>query len=171
MAVDVVVLNGGSSAGKTSIGRCLQALSPRPWLLIGVDDLVDVAPASAISFGPAGEVVLGEQWRELEAAWSRGVAEMARAGVGVILDDVFLDGALSQQRTAARLDGLAVLWVGVRCDPDVASARERARGDRVVGMAARQAEVVHRGVVYDLEVDTSAATSEECAGVIAARLG
>lgn len=61
MAVDVVVLNGGSSAGKTSIGRCLQDLLPRPWLLLGVDDLIDVGPSSLISYGPRGEVVLGDQ--------------------------------------------------------------------------------------------------------------
>ena len=170
MAVDVVVLNGGSSSGTTSIGRCLQEVLVRPWLLLGVDDLIDVAPSSVISYGPHGEVVLGEQWGALEAAWSRGVAAMARAGAGVIVDDVFLDGALSQRRAAGYLEGLEVLWVGVRCAPEVAAARERARGDRVVGMAARQAEVVHRGVDYDVVVDSACASALECARVIAARV-
>lgn len=54
MAVGVVVLNGGSSAGKTSIGRCLQDVLPRPWLLLGVDDLINAAPSSLISYGPQG---------------------------------------------------------------------------------------------------------------------
>ncbi len=170
MAVDVVVLNGGSSAGKTSIGRCLQDLLPRPWLLLGVDDLIDVAPSSVVSYGSQGEVVLGDHWRTLEAAWSRGVAAMARAGAGVIIDDVFLDGAASQQRTSEHLGGLRVLWVGVHCAPEVAEAREGARGDRPAGMAAGQAVAVHRGVVYDLVVDTSTASSKECASLIAARV-
>ena len=142
----------------------------RPWLLLGVDDLIDVAPASVISYGPHGEVILGEQWRALEAAWSRGVAAMARAGAGVIINDVFLDGALSQRRAAGYLEGLEVLWVGVRCAPEVAAARERARGDRAVGMAAGQAEVVHRGVDYDVVVDSGSASALECARVIAARV-
>lgn len=128
VTVDVVVLNGGSSSGKTSIGRCLQELLPRPWLLVGADDLIDVAPSSVISYGPQGEVVLGEQWRALEAAWSSGVAAMARAGAGVIIDDVFLEGALSQRRTGHHLEGLNVLWVGVRCASEVATARELVRG-------------------------------------------
>ena len=170
MAVDVVVLNGGSSAGKTSIGRCLQDLLPRPWLLLGVDDLIHIAPSSLVSYGPQGGVVLGDQWRALEAAWSRGVAAMARAGAGVIIDDVFLDGAVSQQRTSEYLEGLAVLWVGVHCSPEVAAARERARGDRPAGMAVGQATAVHRGVVYDLVVDSSTASPKECAGLIAARV-
>lgn len=171
MAVDVVVLNGGSSSGTTSIGRCLQELLPWPWLLLGVDDLIDVAPSSVISYGARGEVVLGEQWRALEAAWSRGVAAMARAGAGVIIDDVFLEGALSQQRTRDSLEGLDVLWVGVRCAPEVATAREQARGDRPAGMAAGQAEVVHRGVVYDVVVDSGCASAQECVALIAARMG
>lgn len=170
MTVDVVVLNGGSSSGKTSIGRCLQELLPRPWLLVGVDDLIDVAPSSVISYGPQGDVVLGEQWRALEAAWSSGVAAMARAGAGVIIDDVFLDGALSQRRTGHHLEGLNVLWVGVRCAPEVAAAREQVRGDRPAGMAAGQAEVVHRGVDYDVVVDSGASSAEDCARLIAARV-
>ncbi|GAA3485283.1 hypothetical protein GCM10018966_098160 [Streptomyces yanii] len=61
-----------------------------------------------------------------------------------------------------------MLWVGVRCESTVAAGREIARGDRVTGMAASQADVVHRGVVYDLEVDTTHAESMECARAIAA---
>jgi chloramphenicol 3-O phosphotransferase len=37
-------------------------------------------------------------------------------------------------------------------------------------MAASQAELVHRGVAYDLEVDTTHTESMECARTIAARL-
>jgi chloramphenicol 3-O phosphotransferase len=37
-------------------------------------------------------------------------------------------------------------------------------------MAVSQAEVVHRGVVYDLQVDTTHTEALECAEAIAARL-
>ena len=63
-----------------------------------------------------------------------------------------------------------MLWVGVRCDGAVAAGREIARGDRVTGMAASQADLVHRGVTYDLEVDTTHTESMECARAIAARV-
>ena len=43
----VIVLNGGSSAGKTGIARCLQAILPQPWIRLGVDGLVDALPACA----------------------------------------------------------------------------------------------------------------------------
>jgi chloramphenicol 3-O phosphotransferase len=50
----------------------------------------------------------------------------------------------------------------------VAAVREIARGDRVTGMAAAQAEQVHLGVLYDLEVDTTHSDPMECARIIAA---
>jgi chloramphenicol 3-O phosphotransferase len=97
---------------------------------------------------------------------------MARSGVGIVLDEVFLGGGGdSQARLAAALAGLEVLWVGVRCPADVAAAREASRADRVPGMAAAQAEIVHRGVHYDLEVDTSESDPAGCATAIAARVG
>lgn len=63
-----------------------------------------------------------------------------------------------------------MLWVGVRCESAVAAGREVARGDRVRGMAVSQAEVVHQGVVYDLEVDTTHTESLVCARTIAAHV-
>jgi chloramphenicol 3-O phosphotransferase len=111
----VIVLNGGSSSGKTGIARCLQAILPRPWIRIGVDDLLDALPPalmgsdSGVAFGRQGEVTLGDGFREIEAAWMAGVAAMARAGARIIVDDVFLGGAASQERIRAHLEGLGVL--------------------------------------------------------------
>ncbi|WP_442906162.1 chloramphenicol phosphotransferase CPT [Kitasatospora sp. NBC_00458] len=172
----VIVLNGGSSSGKSGIARCLQAVLPDPWLALGTDTLVEAMPASmqtadgGIGFAPDGEVTVGPEFRTLEAAWIEGIAAMARAGARVIVDEVFLGGPDSQQRWRKALGGLRVLWVGVRCDGAVAAGREVARGDRTIGMAASQADAVHRGVRYDLEVDTAHAESMECARTIAAHV-
>ena len=172
--IQVVVLNGGSSSGKTGIARCLQAILPLPWIRLGVDDLIDALPpslldsGSGISFGRQGEVTVSDGFRESETAWMAGVAAMARAGARIILDDVFLGGVASQERARAHLEGLGVLWVGVHCDPAIAAGREIARGDRVTGVAASQTEMVHKGVIYDIEVDTSHTESLGCARLIAA---
>ena len=176
MTTQVIVLNGGSSSGKTGVARCLKAILPQPWLSFGIDNLLDALPpslmgaGSGIEFGTQGEISVGEGFREIEAAWLTGIAAMVRAGAHVIIDDVFLNGGDSQERIRPHLEGLEVLWVGVRCDPEIVVGREIARGDRMVGMAASQAEMVHRGVVYDVEVDTSHTESLECARVIAAHV-
>ncbi|MEX2981163.1 chloramphenicol phosphotransferase CPT [Streptomyces sp. C36] len=172
----MIILNGGSSSGKSGIVRCLQDVLPDPWLAFGCDSFVDAMPAKmrasdeGIRIASDGGVSVGADFRALEAAWTEGIAAMARGGARVIIDDVFLGGAASQQRWQKALDGLAVLWVGVRCESAVAAGREIARGDRVQGMAALQAEVVHDGVFYDLEVDTTHTESLACALTIAAHV-
>ncbi|MFI8371615.1 chloramphenicol phosphotransferase CPT [Streptomyces sp. NPDC085466] len=173
----MIILNGGSSSGKTGIVRCLQQVLPDPWLAFGVDSFVDALPArmresdDGIVFDADGGVGVGPEFRTLEAAWMEGIVAMARAGARIVVDDVFLGGAESQRRWREAVEGVEVLWVGVRCDGAVAAGREIARGDRVQGMAATQADVVHEGVEYDLEVDTGHAESWDCARTIAARVG
>ncbi|MEV5388009.1 chloramphenicol phosphotransferase CPT [Streptomyces sp. NPDC052721] len=176
MTTQVILLNGGSSAGKSGIARCLQTVLPDPWLVFGIDSLVDALPPElqgtdgGIEFAEDGGVRVGADFRALEAAWMEGVAATARAGARIVVDDVFLGGAASQERWRKALAGLDVLWVGVRCDAEVAAAREIARGDRTQGMAAAQADLVHHGVSYDLEVDTTHTESLMCARGIAARV-
>jgi chloramphenicol 3-O phosphotransferase len=175
VATQVIVLNGGSSSGKSGIARCLQTVLPDPWLAFGIDTLITAMPPSlgpsgaGIHIDESGAVSVGPAFRALEAAWIEGIAAIARAGARVIVDEVFLGGTSSRQRWEKALHGLDVLWVGVRCDAAVATGREVARGDRVPGMAAAQAELVHRDMIYDLEVDTTHTESLDCARTIAAR--
>lgn len=173
-----MVLNGGSSSGKSSIARRLQDLLGPTWLTLGVDDLIRALPGGddpvdagpSIDFESDGSVTVGDDFRRAEAAWYQGLAAIGRAGTGLILDEVFMGGRVSQDRLAAALSGLAVMWVGVGCAPGVAAARERTRPDRVVGMARLRAERVHEGVCYDLVVDTTVASPTECANAVVARL-
>jgi chloramphenicol 3-O phosphotransferase len=135
-------------------GRELERLAPpglHPVLALGAGD------------GRVGQVTVGEGFREVENAWTACVAAMARAGSHHHRRRVPQRSRVTGN-TRTHLAGLKVLWVGVRCDPAIA------RGGRVTGMAASQAEIVHQGVVYDLEVDTSHTESLDCARTIAARV-
>ncbi len=169
MTTHVIVLNGGSSSGKNALATALQAALPEPWLSLSVDTFCDALPArmtdddAGISIGEDGSVGVGEEFSRLEQCWAHGVAAMARSGARVIVDDVFLGGPSSQQRWRTALDGLGVLWVGVHCAPEEAARRERSRGDRQGGMAEQQALAVHRGIDYDVEVDTTDASPAEAA--------
>ncbi|MQY10539.1 Chloramphenicol 3-O phosphotransferase [Streptomyces sp. RB5] len=173
----MIILNGGSSSGKSGIVRCLQAVLPDPWLAFGCDSFVDALPANlqdadaGITIAPDGTVEVGEDFATLERAWTEGIVTMARAGARIIIDDVFLGGARSQQRWQKALGDVPTLWVAVHCAPDTAAAREIARGDRTRGMAAAQALTVHEGVTYDVKVDTTHTESLECARTIAAHVG
>lgn len=174
MGVSVIVLNGGSSAGKSTIARSLQTEFRDAWLTFGVDILIEAMPSDlsstedGIAFHPDGTVSPGAQFRALEAAWMEGIAAMAKAGARIIIDDVFLSGAAAQGRWRTALRGLNVLWVGVRCEAEVAESREATRDDRIVGMARSQALIVHEGIDSDMVVDTTSTAAATCAQEIAA---
>lgn len=169
----MIILNGGSSSGKSSIARALQEILPGIWLTFGVDTFIDAlpgrgdSPKSGISYGPDGTVSVTDEYSRLENGWYAALQTLADAGADIILDEVLLSGGRGQQRLRSAFGGSSPLWVGVHCDPDVAAAREASRGDREAGMARRQASLVHVGVVYDIEVDTTAHSSEACARTIA----
>jgi chloramphenicol 3-O phosphotransferase len=170
----VVVLNGTSSAGKTSLAvefQELRAARGDCWVVFGIDDFLAKVPRRWIEIdavhgpyaddgvrlerdGDAARFVIGDTVRRLLTAYRRSIAEIARSGLNVVVDDVMIEHHDWDDWRAALAD-LDPVWVGVRCDLEVAVQRERARGDRVQGLVRGQAGTVHRHPVYDLELDTT----------------
>lgn len=174
--IKCIIMNGGSSSGKTSIAVALQHQLPDPWLRFSIDDLVDAMPSSLVAssdgvgIGSDGTVRPGVAFRRLESAWMKGMAAMIHGGAAVIIDDVFLTGIEGRQRWEEVLANLPVLWVGVHCDAEVAAHREQRRPDRVCGMAEHQATAVHVGITYDVAVDTTRRSAEDCARSVVQRI-
>ena len=84
----------------------------------------------------------------------------------MVVDDVFIDPQwLHAWRS--ELAETESLLVGVVAPMHVLEERERARGNRIAGEARAQVDV-HRGIEYDLTVDTSRQSPEECARSILA---
>ncbi|MDQ2756949.1 MAG: chloramphenicol phosphotransferase CPT family protein [Actinomycetota bacterium] len=143
----VVLLNGGPSSGKTSVARELQSVLDGVWLRLGVDTLLEAMPPSlshddGLEVKADGEVVVGARFAAVEDWWMAGIARMVEVGAYVVIEDNFMSGPAAQERWRAALDGVSVGWVSVRCDPVRAAEREHARGDRPLGMAAKQALAV-----------------------------
>lgn len=175
MHAQILVLNGASSAGKSSLGRALQRELGSGWFMLGVDDLL----AAILPFGDDpelfevssdGVVHTTDAFRRAEVAWYAGAAAIAQHAEGLILDEVLLDGAASQARLATALAGSTLTWIGVVCDVAVGEERERARGDRVPGMHVEQRQRVHAGVDYDHIVDTTGVTAGQAAQQLHAAL-
>src|ERR1700722_11823592 len=95
MGVEVIVLNGGSSSGKSSLAASLQAPLDGTWLTLGGDDLIralshgplDRSAGGTLRITPEGSVVVGDAFRAAEVAWYEGLAAMARTGTGLIVDE------------------------------------------------------------------------------------
>ena len=90
-------------------------------------------------------------------------------GNHVIFDHVLHDRSMYESCRSA-FDGLDVFSVGVRCPIEVLEARERARGDRVIGRARGLVDVVHSFLNYDALVDTGTADVDACVAQILAHL-
>jgi chloramphenicol 3-O phosphotransferase len=93
------------------------------------------------------------------------VVAMAEQGNNLIVDEVMI-GPGKAQDYRSLLSGFDFRFVGLFSPLDVLEARERGRGDRKAGLARWQYHRVHRGVVYDLEIDTTATTPLENAQTI-----
>jgi len=149
---------------------------PDTWLADGIDVLLELLPPAlrdndaGLKFTADRTFTVGPELRRVERAWMRSVATIARDEVNVFIDDVFLGGAASQQRWRVALGDVSHRFVAVHCARDVLLEREQARGDRHIGSAAGQFDRVHDGVDYDFEVDTTNASTAECAAAIASYL-
>ncbi|MBW3587960.1 MAG: AAA family ATPase [Actinobacteria bacterium] len=187
----MVVLNGGSSSGKSTLARAFRdarAAVGDFWLVIGIDDYFSRLPEDWLalgdhvgrfsSFGMTGrftkgggvEVSFGPVGRALLSAYQGAVAAAAHAGIQVVVDEVIFDRP-QWDGWGAALQGLDVVWVGVRCDPEVAEARELARGDRTPGKARGSASLAHEHARYDFTIDTSDRTPSEALAELLAVLG
>jgi chloramphenicol 3-O phosphotransferase len=185
----VVVLNGTSSAGKSTLATGLQArltADGECWFVIGIDDMFAKLPAPWVTYGAhigdhadqgiafrfvdgAVERRIGPVGEQVMAGYRGWVASTARAGLGVIVDEVLL----SEQDWIAwqvELAGLDVLWVRVECALAVVEARERARADRPLGLARSQIDLVHRHPAYDVVADTARVGPDEAVDTVLAAL-
>jgi chloramphenicol 3-O phosphotransferase len=97
------------------------------------------------------------------------VRALVDAGNAVIFDHVLHDRPMHESCERA-FAGLDVFRVGVICPIDILEARERARGDRVIGRARGLVDIVHSFCDYDVTVDTGRPDAERCVSEILAVL-
>jgi chloramphenicol 3-O phosphotransferase len=184
----IVVLNGASRAGKSTIARAMQETLPGVWMHLGMDAHKACTPPNrqpGVGLRPGQHQVSVEVEAcvpLLYAALYESVAAHARLGLNVVMDvnhhDSYSVPRRILQDCAGRLTGLPVLFVGVRCPVDAIWTRREAtwgqtRGvvDAGVRAAVELAQsTTHAHGTYDLEVDTSMSSAEECVAMIGKRL-
>ncbi len=188
----IVILNGAPRSGKSSIAVAIQETFDGPWMNLGIDVYVrHVTPPRyrpGIGLRPGGERPDLEPFvRTCYAALYESIAAHCRLGLNVVADVGHHDSYAVPQRIlpdcARRLDGLPVLFVGVRCPVEAIMARrnegQAGREDTYVKGSADDPvpspvllwqREVHIPGAYDLEVDTATLSPVECAEAIRRRL-
>jgi chloramphenicol 3-O phosphotransferase len=165
----VILLNGASSSGKSSIAAALQAAIEEPFLHYGFDHLREsgVIPLDRFRNGDF-------QWPlEREAIFDglhRSIQAFSAAGNNLIVDHI-----VETPDWIRRLIGLLadsdVFFVGIHCPLEELERREIARGDRRPGEARRDHEAIHRHAVYDLELNSLEPPAENAAKLLGAWRG
>jgi len=164
----IIVLNGPSSAGKTTLSRNLQKIWDRPLYYLSYDS-VDwyMAP-----FGVTGRDYGMNPERDFLAVMYESAAAICRSGRDVVIDNCLFDCEDILEMSQEILQGCPVTMVRVKLPLDELERREIARGDRTPGKARWQEEHItpKEDGAYDVIVDTSH-DSMECAEKIKAFFG
>ncbi|MCA8214414.1 chloramphenicol phosphotransferase CPT family protein [Burkholderia cepacia] len=153
----IVVLNGPSSAGKSTLSRYLCENLGEHHLHVELDVFRNMEPPNYWAVEkPLAQIRVAALCRAINAT----AATFSRHGQAVIVDYVLSPDAWRYM--LEDLVDLPVFIVGVFCSLDVLIDRERIRGDRKIGLAASQHDKIHAGRHYDYVVDTSSTNEIEC---------
>ena len=196
MTGQIVILNGPSRSGKTTIANLIQETFDGVWMNLGMDAHIAMTSPryrpgvglrphrTTVPLKQPGRVSL----RELEdvvpslyAALYESMAAHARLGLHVVADlyhhDFYSRPLGILEACAPRLDGLPVLFVGVVCSSDEIWRRREATWGQVrdevddgVRLAVELHQEAARSLTYDLELDTAEMAPQECVEAIRHRL-
>lgn len=139
---NIVLLNGPSSAGKSTLSRELQERLEGS-VIISIDDYMTTDPR---------ETIYEDDIYEIMPAMCRDIKEYVRKGKTVIIDHAITSERIYDMFLDAAKEGDA-LTVKVVCDIEILRQREIERGDRCPGSAEASLEYLWPKEGYDLTVD------------------
>lgn len=179
----ILLINGPSSSGKTTLAKTFTDIVNEPWLIMGIDFCMDMLSQRYIgnnltakngfyyiqhysnhhittesTVGPIGDAVL-----KLIPVMAKIIAD---AGFNIIIDEVILsdDRFLTYLNYFYSYNSYAI---GITCNIDILESREAIRGNRRPGLARGQLDLIHTGIrAYDIMLDTGNQSSFLCAEII-----
>ena len=160
----VVLLNGPSSSGKSTLARALQQLiadkGSKRYEVVSIDDFLPMSP---------DETIYEDDVFSISDDLCKKAQEILETGAGVIIDHVITSERIFE-RLKENLSSSRIQTVCVTCPLQVLRTREQARGNRCPGSAEASAEYLFPKEGYDLTVDTGTKSPEENALMIFGQL-
>ena len=150
----IIYLEGVSRSGKTTLAKTLQARLNEPYFLLSGDMFWEIAPEK---FRNNMDVI----FPKIDAITPYTMKLFSDLGVDTIIDMVPVRGGFIKA-----LYNCPVLYVKVSCSLEELRHREKNRSDRQIGLAESQIETLFSNDKYDIVVDTSIDTADECADKI-----
>jgi chloramphenicol 3-O phosphotransferase len=177
----IIIINGAPSAGKTSIIKEMQKIYPQPLLRTGIDHFWATIPDQYKEFGaqadqgyhfiqstdkdgnPVAQAQSGPLGKKIDNTIAQVVKCLADCGHDVAVDEILWEKRELQNYRKA-LKNHSVYFIGVICDLQELERREKARGNREIGLARGHIDIVHQHKdYYDLVIDSTNCDAATCA--------
>jgi chloramphenicol 3-O phosphotransferase len=148
----IIIINGPSSSGKTTLALALQKQLDVPFIRFSFDLFLDhkAFPLEQIKNGKFS-------WEQMRPSVFQGLHQclpaLATAGNNIIFDHIIETKAWLYELVSL-ISELDVFFVGVHCSLAELERREMQRGDRRPGEARQDFETVHSIPTYDLEINS-----------------
>lgn len=178
----IILLNGPSSSGKSTIAEILQEIMDEQYLIIGLDKFhqlyKDSIPNNFNSPKIPKDISVEDQYEfrnknpsiiKQSLTFHQFLAAFSLAGNNIISDTV-IDLKIVEEHLIEILADFPVFLVGVSCSLEELEKREKSRIERRKGLAKEHYDIMHAYDFYDFEVDTSKLSPRECAEKIKAEL-
>ena len=144
----IILLNGPSSSGKSTLAKELQVLirerRSENYEVVSIDDFMKTNPM---------ETIYEDDVFTISGDLCERVLEILRTGSGVIIDHVITSERIFRQLKEI-LSAYPLRMVHITCPVEILRKREQARGDRCSGSAEASAEYLYPKDGYDLIIDT-----------------
>jgi chloramphenicol 3-O phosphotransferase len=176
----VIIINGGSSTGKTTMALEFQEIMYEPYFLLGIDSFWVTMPEKEIDLERVTpryykwcqeeteegqryyRILPGQFLNEIMLARYKSMAAYLDRGLNVVADEVFWsrDWLLESLRVFKPYE---CFYVGLFCEDQELLSREIQRGDRYIGWARGSQIYCHKDALYDLRIDNTYKRPQECA--------
>ncbi|SHO50790.1 phosphotransferase-like protein [Anaerocolumna xylanovorans] len=152
----IILLNGPSSSGKSTLTSTLQTLikdkNNEEYAIISIDDFLKMTTK---------EVIYEEDVFEISSKLCDKSIEVLRLKQGIIIDHVITSERIFKQLIES-LKLYDIYLVHVTCPLRELKRREEERKNRCLGSAEASYEYLFPKEGYDLTVDTFASSAKEC---------
>jgi len=190
----IIILNGPSASGKSSIQNEIQQQFDELYLKVGIDTFFDaLIPDPNLSdfektkrfaqYTKAGELIrsgeikqdtnghqivpltVGSAGDKIISGMHAAIAAYASKGNNLVVDYILYKPDWQPDLVNALLNQ-KVYFIGINAPLAILEEREKKRGTSPIGHARSHYDTVHQGMIYDLELDVSNLTPAQSAAKI-----
>lgn len=158
----IILLNGASSSGKTSLANALLGILAEPYQIVQLDSFLEIRIDKT---GRVTENMVFQASKLLNQC----VKALIEKGTNVIIDHRIIDEKIFRSFVSMFRD-ITVYMVYMFCPIEELRRREEARTNRIFGTIEEAVYKIYPEDIFDIYVDTFTNNVDECAEMVKAYL-